>query len=177
MQVADQDRNRLLGAGLVLLGAAVAAVAVLGPFVSGVIRYRTSPTTLNQIIGGDAAALAVVAPVALAVGIGALRHRPWARKPIYAMVGAYSLIGASVTGMAITMAARDDPDSSATVVVGSALMTAFLTAVAGYLYRPLFRHRLARLAASPPGTAPLAHVRAPGRHTGPFDHDSAVTVR
>ena len=50
--------SRLLGAGLILLGTAVAAVAVLGPLVSGVLRYRTSPTSPNQIIGGDAAALA-----------------------------------------------------------------------------------------------------------------------
>jgi hypothetical protein len=272
--------RRLLGTGLILLGAAVAAVAVLGPLVSGVLRYRTSPTSLNQIIGGDAAALAVVAPAAvavgvlalrghpaapvlalapsifvaytytqlilgneflrrpgnverffplmlavfvlavalairawhaiaaaelpatsaradrtagivllaiaafvvvglhlptfvdamrdhpagvqylssptafwlvkfmdlgivvpaaIAVGIGALGRRPWSRKPVYTLVGAYTLIGTSVTGMAITMAARNDPDASATTVAGSALMTAALIAVACYLYRPLLR--------------------------------------
>ena len=272
--------NRLLGAGLMLLGTAVAAVAVLGPLVSGVLRYRTSPTSLNQIIGGDAAALAVVAPVtvalwvlalrghpaapvltlapsifvvytytqlilgneylrwpgnverffplllavfilaaalalrawhgtpseglpatsaradraagivllviaafvvvglhlpnfvdalrdspnsvqylssptafwlvklmdlgivvpaAIAVGIGALRHQQWARKPMYALLGAYTLIGASVTGMAITMAARNDPDASAATIAGATLMTALLAAVTCYLYQPLFR--------------------------------------
>lgn len=277
-----QPGGRLLGAGLILLGTAVAAVAVLGPLVSGVLRYRTSPTSLNQIIGGDAAALAVVAPVtvaigvlamrgnpaapvlalapsifvvytytqlilgneflrrpgnverffplmltvfvlaaalairawhdipaadlpatsvradrtagivllfiaafvvvglhlpnfvdamrdhpagvqylssptafwlvkfmdlgivvpaAIAVGIGALRHRQWARKPMYTLVGAYTLIGASVTGMAITMTVRNDPDASAATVAGSALMTALLAAVTYYLYRPLVRHR------------------------------------
>lgn len=268
--------SRLLGGGLILLGTAVAAVAVLGPLVSGVLRYRTSPTSLNQIIGGDAATLAVVAPAtvavgvlalrghraapvlalapsifvvytytqlilgneflrwpgnierffplmlavfllaaalairawqstplkglpatsaradrtagivllaiaafvvvglhlptfvdamrdhptsvqylssptafwlvkfmdlgilvpaALAVGLGALRHRPWARKPMYTLVGAYTLIGASVTGMAITMTARNDPEASATTVAGSALMTALLAAVTCYLFR------------------------------------------
>ncbi|GAA3927142.1 nitroreductase/quinone reductase family protein [Actinoplanes auranticolor] len=40
--------SRLLGAGLILLGTAVAAVAVLRPLVSGLLRYRTSPTGLNQ---------------------------------------------------------------------------------------------------------------------------------
>lgn len=60
---------------------------------------------------------------------------------MYALVGAYTLIGASVTGMAVTMIARHDPDASVTTVAGSALMTALLGAVTGYLYRPLFRRR------------------------------------
>jgi hypothetical protein len=271
---------RLLGAGLVVLGAAVAAVAALGPLVAGALRYRVSPTSLNQIIGGDATALAVVAPIAVAVGVlairghpaapvlalapsifvvytytqlvlgneylrlsgnverffplllgvfilaaaialrawtgiptarlpatsvavdrtagvlllviaafvvlglhlpnyldamrdhpgavqylsgptafwlvkfmdlgivvpaaltvgvGALRHRPWARKPVYALLGAYTLIGASVAGMAITMAARHDPDASVVTAAGSILMATLLAAATGYVYRPLFR--------------------------------------
>ncbi|GAA2688022.1 hypothetical protein [Actinoplanes palleronii] len=278
-----------LGAGLMMLGTAVGAVALLGPLVSDVLRYRTSPTSLNQIIGGDAAALTVVAPVtisigvlaarghpaapalalapsifvaytytqlilgneflrwpgnverffpllltvfllavslalrawrdmpgaglpapsgradrtagilllviaafvvvglhlpsyldamrdrpagvqylssptafwlvkfmdlgivvpaAITVGIGTLRHRPWARRPMYAMLGAYTLIGASVTGMAITMAVRHDPDASATVVVGATVMVTALAAVTGYLYRPLLRR-----APSPPAAS------------------------
>jgi deazaflavin-dependent oxidoreductase (nitroreductase family) len=291
--------SRLFGAGLILLGAAVAAVAVLGPLVSGVLRYRTSPASLNQIIGGDAAALAVVAPVtvaagvlalrghpaapvlalapsifvvytytqlilgneflrrpgnverffplmlavfllaaalairawhstapaelpatsaradrtaaivllaiaafvvvglhlpnlvdamrdrpsgvpylssptafwlvkfmdlgivvpaALAVGIGALRRRQWARKPMYTLVGAYALIGASVTGMAITMTARNDPDASTTVLAGSTLMTVLLAVISCCLYRPLFRRRPARTGAPARDTAPPDHL-------------------
>ncbi len=270
----------LLGAGLFVLGAAVSVVAVLGPLVLGVLRYRTSATSVNQVVGGDAAALAVVVPVtvavavlavrrhpaapvlalapsifvvytytqlilgneylrlpgnverffplllgvfilaavialrawnsvpaerlpatsaaadrtagllllviaafvvvglhlpnyldamrdhpstvqylssptafwvvkfmdlgivvpaAIAVGVGALRHRPWARKPVYALLGAYVLIGASVAGMAITMAARHDPDASAVTVVGSTLLAVSLAGVTAYVYRPLFR--------------------------------------
>ncbi len=270
----------LLGAGLLVLGAAVSTVAVLGPLVLGVLRYRTSATSLNQIVGGDATALAVVVPVtvavavlavrghpaapvlalapsifvvytytqlilgneylrlpgnverffplllgvfvlagaialrawnsvpaerlpatsaatdrtagvlllviaafvvvglhlpnyldamrdrpstvqylssptafwlvkfmdlgivvpaAIAVGVGALRHRPWARKPVYALLGAYVLIGASVAGMAITMAARHDPDASAGTVVGSTVLAVLLAGVSAYVYRPLFR--------------------------------------
>lgn len=74
--MAGTTASRLLGVGLVLLGTAVAAVAVLGPLVSGVLRYRTSPTSLHQIIGGDAAALAVVAPATVAVGVLAIRGHP-----------------------------------------------------------------------------------------------------
>jgi hypothetical protein len=275
-----RSRDRLLGSGLVLLAMAVATVAALGPLVFGVLRYRISATSLNQIIGGDAAALIVVVPVTVAVGVlairghpaapmlalapsvfvvytytqlivgneylrlpgnverffplllaafilaaaialrawnsvpaaglpatstrvdrtagvlllviatfvvvglhlanyrdamrdhpvteqylssptafwlvkfmdlgivvpaaiavgsGALRHRPWARKPVYALLGAYTLIGASVAGMAITMAARHDPDSSGVTVIGAAVMTALLAGTTCYVYRPLFR--------------------------------------
>jgi hypothetical protein len=275
-----RTQNRLLGAGLVMLGMAVATVAVLGPLVLDVLRYRISATSLNQIVGGDAAALAVVAPItvavgvlamrghraapvlalapsifvvytytqliigneylrlpgnverffplllavfvlagalalrawnsvpaaqlpstspgvdrtagvlllviaafvvvglhlpnyldamrdhpgtvqylssptafwlvkfmdlgvvvpaATAVGIGTLRHRPWARKPVYALLGAYTLIGASVAGMAITMVARQDPDASTATAIGAVLLTVVLAGLTGAVYRPLFR--------------------------------------
>jgi len=284
-------RDRLLGVGLVVLGAAVAVVAVMGPLVLGVLRYRTSATSMNQIIGGDAAALMVVAPVsiavgvltirrhpaapvlalapsifvvytytqlivgneylrlpgnverffplmlgifilagaiairawssvpaaelpsnsvradrvagvlllviavfvvvglhlpsfldairdqpaavqylscptpfwlvklmdlgiivpaAVAVGIGALRHREWARKPVYAMLGAYTLIGASVAGMAITMSLRDDPDASMATLMGMTLLAVLLAGVTVYVYRPLFRRVSVRSGPSAP---------------------------
>jgi hypothetical protein len=77
MQTYDVNtRARLLGVGLVLLGAAVAVVAVLGPLVFDVLRYRTSATSMNQIIGGDAAALLVVAPVSVVVEVLAIRGHP-----------------------------------------------------------------------------------------------------
>jgi hypothetical protein len=273
-------RDRLLGVGLMLLAAAAAVVVVLGPLVLDVLRYRTSATSLNQIVGGDAAVLVVVVPVclavgllairghpaapvlalapaifvvytyttlivgneylrlpgnverffplllgvfvlagaiavrawgsvpvarlpatslradrvagvlllviaaflvaglhlpgyldamrdqpaavqylssptpfwlvklldlgivvpaAIAVGIGALRHRAWARKPVYAILGAYTLIGASVAGMAITMVLRDDPDASFAILIGMTLLASALAAVTWYVYRPLFR--------------------------------------
>ena len=281
--------GRPLGVGLVLLAAAVAVVAVLGPLVFDVLRYRTSATSMNQIVGGDAAAVFVVVPVtvavgvlafrghpaapvlalapsifvvytytqlivgneyvrlpgnverffplllgvfilaaaialrawssvpagqlppasvrsdrmagvlllviaafvvlglhlptyldamrdhpaavqylssptpfwlvklmdlgivvpaAITVGIGALRHRPWARKPVYAILGAYTLIGASVAGMAITMVVRDDPDASVATVIGMSALAGSLAAVTWYVYRPLFRRAGVSLAAA-----------------------------
>jgi len=296
MQTYDVNtRARLLGVGLILLGAAVAVVAVLGPLVFGVLRYRTSATSMNQIIGGDAAALLVVAPVsvvvgvlairrhpaapvlalapsifvvytytqlivgneylrlpgnverffplmlgifilagaialrswgsvpaarlpagsvrtdriagvllliiavfvvvglhlpsfldairdqptavqylssptpfwlvklmdlgiivpaAVAVGIGALRHREWARKPVYAILGAYTLIGASVAAMGITMSLRDDPDAGVATLLGMSLLALLLAAVTCYIYRPLFGRVRARN--GPPEPAPTA---------------------
>lgn len=50
---------------LLLLGLGIATVSVLGPLGTGALAYRTSETTLNQVIGGDLAGLAVVAPCAL----------------------------------------------------------------------------------------------------------------
>ena len=273
--------HRALGFGLIALGAVIAAIAVLGPFITGVIRYHTSSTTLNQVIGGDAAALLLIAPACLAVGVLALRGHPavaplalapagfavytyaqlivgeeylrlpgnneryfpllysafllggaitvtawhsiepaalpapsrrlrrtamvalfavvlfltaqhlptladalrdtptrteylssptafwlvklmdvgilvpaalttgigllrrtaWARTPMYAIIGAYALIGASVTGMAVTMNLNHDPDASPTLAVGFAALTLAFTALASALYRPLFRAR------------------------------------
>ena len=49
--------NRLLGSGLVSLGGLVIVYAVLGPLVLVVIHFRTAVSGLNQIRGGDLAAL------------------------------------------------------------------------------------------------------------------------
>jgi hypothetical protein len=114
------------------------------------VQYLSSPTAFWLVKFMD---LGVVVPAAVAVGLGALRHRQWARKPMYTLVGAYTLIGASVTGMALTMSGRNDPGASTVTVAGSMLMTALLAAVTCYLYRPLFRHRPARPETTAPGTA------------------------
>jgi hypothetical protein len=66
--------RRPLGLSSIALGVVVATTSLLGPWGVGVIRYRTSPTTLNQIIGADAAAFTVVAPLAVIAGILVLRH-------------------------------------------------------------------------------------------------------
>lgn len=270
--------SRGLGFGLIALSAVIAATAVLGPFVLGLIRYHTSDTMLNQVIGGDAAALVVVAPVCLAIGMLALRGHPAApalalapglfaaytytqliigqeylrlpgnseryfpllyigfllgggiavtawraiepatlppprrldritavvllgivlylagmhlptladalrdtpthaeylssptafwivklmdlgiiapaalvagtgllrgtgrvRTPMYAILGSYTLIGASVTGMGITMYLNDDPDASLALTVGFAAFTLAFAALSVALFRPLFQ--------------------------------------
>ena len=68
--------NRWFGIGLMVLGAALALTSLLGPLVAGVIRYRLPETPLNQQIGADAFALAIVAPLSVLAGILAVRrHR------------------------------------------------------------------------------------------------------
>ena len=70
------DRFRALGVVLIALGFGVATSALIGPLVLDQMQYRTSATTLNQLMGGDAASLFVVAPLALVAGVLALRRHP-----------------------------------------------------------------------------------------------------
>jgi hypothetical protein len=75
---------------LVLLAVGMAVGSLLGPVGVGVMTYRTSPTTLNQLRGSDAAALFLVAPSALAAAALAWRRHPAA--PLLATgLGAFAL--------------------------------------------------------------------------------------
>ena len=60
-----RTRDRSLVAGLVALAGLLAANAVLGPLVTGVIDYHYTESMTNQGMGLDAVALFVVAPAAL----------------------------------------------------------------------------------------------------------------
>ena len=75
--------NRLLGVGLLALGGLITVYAVLGPLVLNVIHFRTSASGLNQVRGGDLAALIVVVPVCLALARLAWRGHPAA--PVLAL--------------------------------------------------------------------------------------------
>jgi hypothetical protein len=77
---------RRLGWGSIALGLGVAAASLLGPLVTGTIDYHVVADVLNQVKGGDAAALLLVAPVAVAAGILALRGHPAA--PVLALAPA-----------------------------------------------------------------------------------------
>jgi hypothetical protein len=67
----------------------IALTSLLGPLVLGVLDHRTSPTTLNQIIGSDLAGLVFVAPLCLVTAFLAHRENPAA--PLMALgVGIYA---------------------------------------------------------------------------------------
>jgi hypothetical protein len=70
--------DRLTATGLILLGAGLAASAILGPLVLGHIVFRVSPGAENQLIGGEIVSLVVAAPVAVAAGALWLRGSPLA---------------------------------------------------------------------------------------------------
>jgi hypothetical protein len=75
---------------LVVLGIGLAAAAILGPVGLNLMSYRTSPTTLNQLMGVDLATLFVVAPLALIAAVLTAREHPVG--PLLALgVGVYAL--------------------------------------------------------------------------------------
>lgn len=82
--------------------------------------------------------LGIVVPAAVTVAVGLLRRRRWARKATYALLGAYTLLAFSVTGMAAVMWFTDDPDASGVTLAGSAGLTLALVGFVTRLYLPLF---------------------------------------
>jgi hypothetical protein len=140
--------RRAAGILLVAIAAFVVVVLHLRSYVDAVgghpssLGYLSSPTPFRLVKLMD---LGIVVPAAVAVGVGLLREGAWAVRPMYAIVGAYTLLGASVTGMALTMLLRGDPEASAAALVGSALVTVALAAFCAVLYLPLLRQtRVAR---------------------------------
>jgi len=70
--------RRIVGATLVALGTGIAANAVLGPLVLGVIRIRESPAMETQLLGGELTSLLLAAPLAIAAGVAWWRGNPLA---------------------------------------------------------------------------------------------------
>jgi hypothetical protein len=68
--------DRWLPVVLIGLALGIAASSLLGPLVLGLMRYRTSPTTANQLLGSDTAALFVIAPLTLLAAVLAARRHP-----------------------------------------------------------------------------------------------------
>jgi succinate dehydrogenase/fumarate reductase cytochrome b subunit len=83
-------RRRLLVVVLTTLSAGLVSAALLGPLVFGVMQYRTSPTMLNQLLGSDAAALFVVAPLCLVAAYLVARGND-AGPPLAAGLGVYAV--------------------------------------------------------------------------------------
>lgn len=132
------------GSGILLV--VIAAFVVVGIHLPGLVdalrdhpsgaAYLAMPTTFWVVKFYD---LGIVVPAALTVGVGLLRRRQWARKPAYAILGGYVLLGWSVAGMAWSMLLSGDPDASLaqgivmTGIAGAGAVFAY------FLYRPLFR--------------------------------------
>jgi len=89
--------ERMWGLGLILLGTCVAASSLLGPLVLEVIRFRVSASAETQLVGGEIVSLLIVAPMAIAAGLLAIRGHdlapPLALAPsLYALYLAFSLV-------------------------------------------------------------------------------------
>ncbi len=134
------------GSGILLV--VMAVFVVVGIHLPGLVdamgerpsgaAYLETPTTFWVVKFYD---LGIVVPAALAVGVGLLRSRPWARQPAYAILGGYVLLAWSVAGMAWTMLANDDPDGSLVMALGMTVLAGAGTVFARALYRPLFQVR------------------------------------
>lgn len=96
-------RCRALGVGLIAVGTGSAALALLGPLVSGVLRYHVSPGATSQVIGGDVAGLLLVAPVSFTAGVLVLRG---------SLLGAALGMGPAAYGLYtwLQLATTGDPD-------------------------------------------------------------------
>ena len=141
------------GSGILLL--IIAAFVVLGIHLPGLVdalrnhpsgaAYLATPMTFWVVKFYD---LGIVVPAAVVVGIGLLRQQPWARKPAYAILGAYVLLGCSVAGMGWSMLINGDPDASLATAIGMTGLAGAGAVFAYFLYRPLFRPTVTR--AAPP---------------------------
>lgn len=67
---------RFLAPVLLALALGMATASLAGPVGLGLMQYRTSSTTLNQLLGADAATLLLIAPLALLAAVLVARgHR------------------------------------------------------------------------------------------------------
>lgn len=121
-------------------------VDALGAQPSGA-AYLETPNTFWVVKFYD---LGLVAPAALTVGIGLLRRRQWARKPAYAILGGYVLLGWSVAGMAWSMLLSGDPDASLAQGIAMTGLAGAGAVFAYFLYRPLFRVSATATSDAPP---------------------------
>jgi hypothetical protein len=148
--------------GVLLL--VVAGFVVVGIHLSALVdALRDQPvgdavlTTPNAFWVIKAMDLGLVAPASLAMGIGLLRGRSWARTPAAAVLGGYALLGWSVAAMGWSMLRGGAIDASPGLAAGATAMAAALTGYAVTLYRPLFRR------GTPTTTPPRAVAATGGR--------------
>jgi hypothetical protein len=103
--------------------------------------YLDAPTAFWVVKMWD---LAVVAPAALAAGIGLLRRRTSASKPALALLGAFVLLGCSVFAMALRMYVVGVPDASLAMVIASAVITVVGGRFSFVVYRSALAHEEGR---------------------------------
>jgi hypothetical protein len=101
-----------------------------------VVSYVSSPTPFWLVKLMD---LGIIVPLAASTAVGLARHRAWASRPAFAIIGSYTLIGASVAGMAITMLLNRDPDASVGLTAGFVAFTLAFAALWTVQFRNLSR--------------------------------------
>jgi hypothetical protein len=137
-------------AGVVLL--LVAAFLVFGQHLRPMLTAWTNPGSLTEYASSPTPFwmvklmdLGIIAPAAIATGVGLLRGRAWARKTMYVMFTGYSCLAISVAAMGIVMNLHSDPDASPAVTGGFVIFALVFVTLTVVLYRPLFRESHAGL--------------------------------
>lgn len=95
------------------------------------IEYVDAPTAFWVVKLMD---LGIIAPAALATGIGLLRGSRAAVKAAYGLSGIFALIGASVTAMAVVMQISGDPAAQPVMIGAFGVITAAFAALAVRLW-------------------------------------------
>jgi len=135
-------RRSLTFTGTLLLAiAAFLVIRYLPPLVeiwdgSPTDEYIADPIAFWLIAFMD---LGLVVPAAVACGVSLLLGVEEARKPTYAVISWFALVGPAVAAMGFPMAINDDPNAS---LAGAAIFAVFGAAfaiLAAYMFRPLFR--------------------------------------
>jgi hypothetical protein len=133
--------TRAVGWGLLVSAAFVVVGLHLGSYLDAVsgsptlASYLGAPTAFWVVKLWD---VGILAPVAVTVGVGLLRGADWARLPMYAVLGGYTLLVAAVTGMAVTMYVDGDPEASLGMIAATGTILVAFTALLLRLYRPFF---------------------------------------
>ncbi len=123
---------------------AVAVFLVLGLHLPGLVdAWRDEPTGAEYLADPGlfwlvkVMDLGVVVPVLVGVGVGLLRHRPWAARLRAPVVGWCALLGGAVASMAVVMLATGAAGASWGLTVGFVVVALAALALAVWSYRPL----------------------------------------
>lgn len=142
--VLSPGRERMVGVMLL----AVAAFLVFGLHLPAMLTAWTDPAAMTEYVSSPTPFwlvklmdLGIVVPVAVATGIGLLRHTGWARRLVYPLLTGYTCLAVSVAAMALVMNLHADPDASPALAAGFGAFAAVFVVLAGLLYRPLFERR------------------------------------
>ena len=134
--------ERIAGAVLLL----VAAFLVFGQHLRSMLAAWTDPGSLTEYASSPTPFwmmklmdLGIIAPAAIATGVGLLRGRSWARKTMYVMFTGYSCLAISVATMVTVMNLNADPDASPALTGGFVIFALIFVTLTVVLYRPLFR--------------------------------------
>jgi len=82
--------------------------------------------------------LAIVVPATIAVAVALLRDLDWGRKALFAVLGWFALVPASIAAMSVVMVVRNDPNASVGQAIVLTIAALVFTGLALVPFRRLF---------------------------------------